>query len=93
MLKCSALLGDFFLRSEQVVLQDERTRIQGVAMKSESEASEKILGLFDENVYREEDDIFLPQTFSSEVSARTSDLQFLPQLLIILGQLSQLIDS
>ena len=57
-LKCSAILGDFFLKSDEIVLTDKRTNIRVVEVKSESEESGKILGLFDDNSYREEEIIF-----------------------------------
>ena len=47
--KCSAILGDFFMKSDQIVLLDKRTNIRVVEVKSESEESEKTLGLFDED--------------------------------------------
>ena len=68
-LKCSAILGDFFLKSEEIVIQDRRTKFREIEGKSESEPSEKILGLFDENFYRDED---IPQSFSSDVDIRKS---------------------
>ena len=52
--KCSAILGDFFMKSDQIVLLDKRTNIRVVEVKSESEKSEKRLGLFDEDSYRED---------------------------------------
>ena len=59
-LKCSAILGDFFMKSETVVVMDKRTNVRMVEVKSENvhEESEKILGLFEDNSFREEE-IFL----------------------------------
>ena len=54
MVKCSAILGDFFMKSDQIVLLDKRTNIRVVEVKRESEKSEKRLGLFDEDSYRED---------------------------------------
>ena len=48
MVKCSAILGDFFMKSDQIVLLDKRTNIRVVEVKSESEESEKIIGLLTE---------------------------------------------
>ena len=62
--KCSAILGDFFLKSDQIVLLDKRTNIRGVDVKSESEENANILGLFDEDSYRE-DGISLTRTNTS----------------------------
>ena len=64
--KCSAFLGDFFMKSEAVAIRDQRTNIRVVEVKSDAENSEKILGLFEEN---REDEVFLPRTNNS---AKTS---------------------
>ena len=42
------------MKSDQIVLLDKRTNIRVVEVKSESEEREKILGLFDEDSYRED---------------------------------------
>ena len=55
MVKCSAILGDFFMKSDQIVLLDKRTNIRVVEVKSETEEREKTLGLFDEDSFREEE--------------------------------------
>ena len=47
-MKCSAILGDFFMKSDQIVLLDKRTNIRVVEVKSESEESEKIIALLTE---------------------------------------------
>ena len=52
MLKCSAILGDFFMKSEGVTLENKRTH--RIKEKGESEVEGKILGLFDDDSYREE---------------------------------------
>ena len=62
--KCSAILGDFFMKSDQIALLDKRTNIRGVDVKSESEENANILGLFDEDSYRE-DGISLTRTNTS----------------------------
>ena len=62
--KCSAILEDFFMKSDERVVQDKRTKIRVVEVKSESEESEKILGLFDDNLHRE-DTMFPTRTNSS----------------------------
>ena len=62
--KCSAILEDFFMKSDERVVQDKRTKIRVVEVKSESEESEKILGLFDDDSYRE-DKMFSSRTNSS----------------------------
>ena len=62
--KCSAILEDFFMKSDERVVQDKRTKIRVVEVKSESEESEKILGLFDDDSYRE-DKMFPTRTNSS----------------------------
>jgi hypothetical protein len=64
LVKCSAILGDFFMKSDEIVLQDKRTNIRVVEVKSDSEESGKILGLFDDDSYREEE-IFSTRTNSS----------------------------
>ena len=61
--KCSAILGDFFMKSDQIVLLDKRTNIRVVEVKSESEESEKTLGLFDEDSNREK------KIFSTRISS------------------------
>ena len=63
MVKCSAILGDFFMKSDQIVLLDKRTNIRVVEVKSESEESEKTLGLFDEDSNREN------KIFSTRISS------------------------
>ena len=63
-MKCSAILGDFFMKSDEIVLPDKRTNIRVVEVKSDSEESGKILGLFDDDSYREEE-IFSTRTNSS----------------------------
>ena len=63
-MKCSAILGDFFMKSDEIVLTDKRTNIRVVEVKSDSEESGKILGLFDDDSYREEE-IFSTRTNSS----------------------------
>ena len=47
-LKCSAILGDFFMKSDSITIQDKRTNFRMVEVKSENiqEESEKILSLF-----------------------------------------------
>ena len=51
-MKCSAILGDFFMKSNEVILNQKIiTTNEG---KSESNIEEKILGLFDDDLYREE---------------------------------------
>ena len=62
-MKCSAILGDFFMKSDQIVLLDKRTNIRVVEVKSESEESEKTLGLFDEDSNREK------KIFSTRISS------------------------
>lgn len=64
LVKCSAILGDFFMKSDEIVLTDKRTNIRVVEVKSDSEESGKILGLFDDDSYREEE-IFSTRTNSS----------------------------
>ena len=64
-MKCSAILGDFFMKSDEIVLPDKRTNIRVVEVKSDrTEESGKILGLFDDDSYREEE-IFSTRTNSS----------------------------
>ena len=59
------------MKSDQIVLLDKRTNIRVVEVKSESEEREKILGLFDEDSYRE-DDILLSRTnISSKIAPVT----------------------
>ena len=48
-MKCLAILGDFFMKSDEIVLQDKRTNIRVVEVKSDSEETGKILGLFDDD--------------------------------------------
>ena len=42
------------MKSDQIVILDKRTNIRVVEVKSGSEKSENILGLFDEDSYRED---------------------------------------
>ena len=49
------------MKSDEIVLQDKRTNIRVVEVKSDSEESGKILGLFDDDSYREEE-IFSTRT-------------------------------
>ena len=57
------------MKSDEIVIQVRRTEFRGIEVKTESETSEKILGPFDENFYRDED---IPQSFSSDVDIRKS---------------------
>ena len=52
------------MKSDEIVIRDKRTNIRVVEVKSESEESEKILGLFDDDSYRE-DKMFPTRTNSS----------------------------
>ena len=49
------------MKSDQIVLLDKRTNIRVDESEGEIEESEKMLGLFDENSYRE-DEILLTRT-------------------------------
>ena len=62
-LKCTAILGDFFMKSQTVVVTDKRANVRMIEVKSENipGESEKILGLFEDNSYREEE-VFLGGT-------------------------------
>ena len=51
------------MKSDQIVLLDKRTNIRVVEVKSESEESEKTLGLFDEDSNREK------KIFSTRISS------------------------
>ena len=51
------------MKSDQIVLLDKRTNIRVVEVKSESEESEKTLGLFDEDSNREN------KIFSTRISS------------------------
>ena len=53
-MKCSAILGDFFMKSDKIVLTDKRTNIRVVEVKSDSEESGNILGLFDNDSHQKE---------------------------------------
>ena len=57
------------MKSDEIVLQDKRTNIRVVEVKSDSEESGKILGLFDDDSYREEE-IFSTRTKSSFKTTR-----------------------
>ena len=50
-MKCVAILGDYFMKSEEIVLRDI------VIESNEEEKEGKILGLFDDDSYREERNI------------------------------------
>ena len=52
------------MKSDEIVLQDKRTNIRVVEVKSDSEESGKILSLFYDDSYREEE-IFSTRTNSS----------------------------
>ena len=59
------------MKSDERVVQDKRTKIRVVEVKSESEESEKILGLFDDDSYRE-DKMFSTRTNSSFESTQVN---------------------
>ena len=50
-MKCVAILGDYFMKSEEIVLRDF------VIESNEEEKEGKILGLFDDDSYREQRNI------------------------------------
>ena len=92
-LKCSAILGDFFMRSETVTLQDKRTNVRMVEVKSDK--SEKLLGLFEDNSYREEE-IFLTRTSSGgSIYTHTATTNFLifPLILTLLLNFCQFTET
>ena len=92
-LKCTAILGNFFIKSESVLIRDKTTKVRMVEVKSEKVhgESEKTLGLFDDNSYREEE-IFLSGTNDSFNIYQPTDLVILAlisTLLLNFAQFSQ----
>ena len=87
MLKCSAILGDFFLKSDQIVLEDRRTNIRVIEVKSEK--SEKILGRIEDDPYRE-DDIYRSESFLSQAFGTRDNLLWFPLVVIVLQRIFQL---
>ena len=73
-LKCTAMLGDFFMKSEIFTARDARTNFRTVEVKSDAlnvVNSEKTLGLFEDNFVDEE--VFLTRAqnnFSPSFQAR-----------------------
>ena len=51
-LKCTAILGDFFIKSEELVYKKERTYSE--TGKEENDVEGKYLGLFDDSSLRED---------------------------------------
>ena len=86
MLKCSAILGDFFLKSDQIILEDSRTNIRVIEVKSEK--SEKILGLVEDDPYHE-NDIYLSESFLSEAFGTRDNLQWFPLVMTVFQRIFQ----
>ena len=82
-LKCTAILGNFFMKSDQIrVVDTTRTNFRMVEVKSENvgDKSEKTLSLFDDTSYRDED-IF--SSHQQRTSNDSSSLLLGPQNLFI----------
>lgn len=63
-IKCSAILGDFFMKSDNLVLEDtRRTNVRMVKSGNVAKGTEKTLSLFDDDSYREEE-VFLSRSNS-----------------------------
>ena len=80
------------MKSETVSLQDKRTNFRMVEVKSDKiqdseESEEKILGLFDDNSFRE-DEVFLTRSnsglSSSKASPAETNLFIFPLILTLL---------
>ena len=89
-LKCTAILGNFFIKSESVLIRDKTTKVRMVEVKSEKVhgGSEKTLGLFDDNSYRE-DEIFLSGTNNSFQIYQTKNLFILAIIITLLVNFRQ----
>ena len=63
------------MKSDSITIQDKRTNFRMIEVKSENiqEESEKILSLFDDNSYREEE-IFLTRTNSKSITSISESL-------------------
>ena len=63
------------MKSDSITIQDKRTNFRMIEVKSENiqEESEKILSLFDDNSYRE-DEIFLTRTNSKSITSISESL-------------------
>ena len=53
------------MKSDEIVIHDKRTNIRVVEVKSDSKENEKILGLFDDDTYREDASFFIRTNNSS----------------------------
>ena len=73
------------MKSERVVIRDKMTKVRMIVVKSEEvqEESEKTLGLFDDNSYREEE-IFLAGTNGSYKTFQPTNLFILALILTLL---------
>ena len=78
------------MKSETVVITDKRTNVRMIEVKSENihEESEKIMGLFEDNSYREEE-IFLVGTNSNYKKFLSTNLFSLSLILTLLSNLCQ----
>ena len=90
------------MKSETVSLQDKRTNFRMVEVKSDKiqdskgESEEKILGLFDDNSFRE-DEVFLTRSnsglSSSKASLAETNLFIFPLILTLLLNFCQLSET
>ena len=81
------------MRSETVTLQDKRTNVRMVEVKSDK--SEKLLGLFEDNSYREEE-IFLTSTSSGGsiyTHTATTNFRIFPLILTLLLNFCQFTET
>ena len=74
------------MKSETVVVMDKRTNVRMVEVKSENvhEESEKILGLFEDNSFREEE-IFLGGTNANYKKYLSTNLFIISIILTLLS--------
>ena len=81
------------MKSQTVVITDKRTNVRMVEVKSENihEESEKIMGLFEDNPYREEEIFIVGNNANYEefLSTNLFSLSLILTLLLNLCQLSQ----
>lgn len=79
------------MKSETVVVTDKRTNVRMIEVKSENvhEESEKILGLFEDNSFREEE-IFLGGTNANQKKYLSTKLFSISIILTLLSNFTRL---
>ena len=90
-LKCSAILGDFFMKSETVTTRDKRTNFRTVEVKSDAlnDNGEKLLGLFEDNSFGDEE-IFLTRAQNNFASSAQAKCYIFSLILTLVSNFCQL---